>query len=701
MQIEWKYVVETFNTNIEKGKDKRIVLYGIGKHTKAILDELGDQYNFVGLMDAEKAGEKLWGYPILHVNELKENGVDLIVIIARPSVHQIIYRRIAEYVENNNIPAFSITGEQIHAEEDFKELNNQYYIFQKQNLLDEIDKYDVISFDVFDTLIMRKILYPKDLFLLLDYEFKDKNLGFVFSDIRQETELELMRLRYPKLSEIYDSIRVKYDLSKEICQELMQMEIQKEHQLIIPRDDIIEAFHYAINHNKKVYIVSDMYLPITEMEALLEENGISGFEKLFISCEYRKTKQEGLFSELLLFEDSKRILHIGDDEKADVLAAESLGISAFKIMKAYEMVNHSSYYKIMDGSDKIYNRYYLGLMISRLFNSPFALYGTKGKYQINTLDKLSNLIAPTILNYLLWIIQRVQEQKASDILFVSRDGYLPMKIYQMICQKQKLNDLPKGKYIYTSGRAASIPAMTDITDLLPMLEEFKGDVQELFTNIFCLDGYEVNPDASIAENVKVNVDEIIKEAQQERIDYQSYLDDQNICFDNEVMLFDFFSKGTGQDNLERILDKKLNGVYLHKSISGISRRNEIDYFSLYKANNHYEKNYNVFKLYSLLEYIISSPEPCLKKISKESKLFFPEDRTIEGKQFMIKIQKGIFEFCVDFIDSFSGGIPERFDGEFTDSILGLIEKSTIESSVLPDLSTYEWFNGAFKVVGKI
>lgn len=108
MQIEWKYVVETFNTNIAKGKDKRIVLYGIGKHTKAILDELGDQYNFVGLMDAEKAGEKLWGYPILHVNELKENGVDLIVIIARPSVHQIIYRRIAEYVENNNIPAFQL-----------------------------------------------------------------------------------------------------------------------------------------------------------------------------------------------------------------------------------------------------------------------------------------------------------------------------------------------------------------------------------------------------------------------------------------------------------------------------------------------------------------------------------------------------------------------------------------------------------------
>ncbi|CQR58615.1 hypothetical protein [Paenibacillus riograndensis] len=701
MQIEWKYVVETFNTNFIKSKDKRIVLYGIGKHTKAILDELGDQYNFVGLMDAEKAGEKLWGYPVFRVNELKENYVDLIVIIARPSVHQIIYRRIAEYVENNNIPAFSITGEKIYVEEDFQELNDQYYLFQKQSLLDEIDKYDVISFDIFDTLIMRKILYPKDLFLLLDYEFKDRNLGFVFSDVRQETEQELMRLMYPKLSEIYDSIRVNYALDRGVCQELMQMEIQKEHQLIIPRDDIIEAFHYAINNNKKVYIISDMYLPITEMEALLKENGILGYEKLFISCEYRKTKQEGLFKELLLLEDSKKILHIGDDEKADILAAESLGISTFKIMKAYEMINHSSYYKIMDGSDKLYHRCYLGLMISRLFNSPFALYGTKGKYQINTLNTLSNLIAPTILNYLLWVIQRVQEQKASDILFVARDGYLPIKIYQMICQKQKLNDLPKGKYIYTSGRAASIPAMRDIQDLLPMIEEFKGSVQELFTNIFCHDGYEINPDVSIAENVNVNADIIIKEAQQERMDYQSYLDNQNICFDREVILFDFFSKGTGQDNLERILDKKLYGVYLHKSISGISRRNEIDYFSLYKANNHYEKNYNVFKVYSLLEYIISSPEPCLMKITKENKIFFPEDRTIEGKQFMVKIQEDIFKFCAEFIDFFSGSIPEKNDGEFTDSILGLIEKSAIESGLLPDLSTYEWFNGAYKIVGKI
>ena len=44
----------------------------------------------------------------------------------------------------------------------------------------------------------------------------------------------------------------------------------------------------------------------------------------------------------------------------------------------------------------------------------------------------------------------------------------------MICEKLKLNNVPRGKYIYTSGRAASIAAMMELDDLLPMIEEFKG-----------------------------------------------------------------------------------------------------------------------------------------------------------------------------------------------------------------------------------
>lgn len=700
MQAEWKYVVENFNKNFVKFKDKRIVLYGIGKHTKAILDELGQQFNIVGLMDAEKAGEKIWGYPIFHLNELKDNRVDFIVIVARPSVHQIIYRRIAEYVEKNGIPTYSITGEKIFLEDELKDLDNPYFKLQKQNLLDEIDRYDVISFDIFDTLLMRKTLYPKDIFFLLDYDFKDKELGFTFSDVRQEVEQELKKSKYPKLQEIYDAIRIKYNLGYELCEELMEKEILKEQELIVARQDIVEAFNYAIKNNKKVYIISNMYLPKEVVEEILKKNGISGYEKLFISCEYGKTKEEGLFKELLLVENSKKILHVGDDEKADISAAEDYGISTFKIMKSTEMLNYCSYYKIMDGSDRLYNRCYLGLIISRIFNSPFALHGSKGKYKINTINELSNFIAPTILNYILWVIEKVKEQKATDILFVARDGYLPIKIYRMICEKLKLNSVPRGKYIYTSGRAASIAAMLELDDLLPMIEEFKGDLKELFTNIFGGDGYEIYSNLSIAENVKANGEKIIKEANKERTSYQEFLEEQDICFDGTVMYFDLFSKGTGHDNLERIMQRKFFGVYMHKSTSGIQRRNELAYVSLYKARNHYEKNYNVFKIYSLLEYIISSPEPCLKKITKDNNIFFPEDRKPEGKKFMLDMQDEIYKFSIEFIRNFYGAIPEIITGEFTDSLLGLLEKSNIASDLLPDLSTYEWFRGAYKIVGK-
>ena len=45
-----------------------------------------------------------------------------------------------------------------------------------KKILEKIKKYDVISFDIFDTLIYRKYLKPKDLFF--DLELKENTSNF-------------------------------------------------------------------------------------------------------------------------------------------------------------------------------------------------------------------------------------------------------------------------------------------------------------------------------------------------------------------------------------------------------------------------------------------------------------------------------------------------------------------------------------------
>lgn len=700
MKVEWKYVVETFDKSFSSQKNKRIVLYGIGKHTKAILDEVGTQYHIVGLMDAERAGENLWGYPIFHTDELIENAVDFIVVIARPSVNQIIYRRIADFVEKNNIPVYTIKGEKLVSTAVQDNYDTPYYKYSEQDLLKMITCYDVISFDIFDTLLMRKVLYPKDVFMLLDEEYRKENRDFCFSDVRLAAEQDLKKGEYPTLDKIYCQMASQYGILPETCEKLKKRELEKEKELIVPRQNIVKAFHYALEQGKKVYIISDMYISSAELGKILAENGIAGYEKIIVSCEYGKCKKEGLFKELLEFEEAQHILHIGDHDEADIEAAARAGIHTFKVMSAKDLLSHSVYACLMDNTDKLYYRCLIGLIASRIFNNPFALYGTKGQVKINTVEELGVLVTPIILNYMLWMVEKARKSLVTDILFVARDGYFPIRLYRMLCSRLCVGNLPLGKYIYTSGRFASIAAIMDKEDVLPMVEEFKGDVKELIENIFLCNIQEMEVKDTITQTVWANIDKIMEQAQSEKEHFEEYLKEQKIDFSGEVLYFDLFSKGTGQDNIERIMGRKLKGIYLNKSISGIPRRNNLAYETLYAAPHHYEKDYNIFKFYSFLEYIFSSPEPCLKCIKNEEPVFYPEDRSNEGKEFMIHMQETIETVCKDFAKMYEYIFPNIEGGaELADKILGLIDKSKLDNKLVPPLSTYEWFRGAYKVVG--
>ncbi len=92
----------------------------------------------------------------------------------------------------------------------------------KEKIMDDSTK--VISFDIFDTLITRPFLYPKDLFIFLndDYRKLSNNLGIDFSKIREDcevlarTEAHEQNKEEVSLDRIYEIIQEEYDIPKEI-----------------------------------------------------------------------------------------------------------------------------------------------------------------------------------------------------------------------------------------------------------------------------------------------------------------------------------------------------------------------------------------------------------------------------------------------------------------------------------------------------
>lgn len=205
-----------------------------------------------------------------------------------------------------------------------------YYL--KETLLDEISRYDVISFDVFDTLLLRTVLNPEDIFKLLS-KWAEKELGIIdFQYVRANTEQELrsrMSQEELTLDEIYCEIREKY--SDYDVLKLKNKELQLEYESSVINPFVKDIFDAAVQAHRKILLITDMYLPREEIVRLLEKNGIYDYDQLYISAECGKTKHRGTLYRLILEQENINVekwLHMGDNWDSDVAMPRGLGITA-------------------------------------------------------------------------------------------------------------------------------------------------------------------------------------------------------------------------------------------------------------------------------------------------------------------------------------------------------------------------------------
>lgn len=60
-----------------------------------------------------------------------------------------------------------------------------------------------------------------------------------------------------------------------------------------------QVFTQLREHGKRLVITSDMYLSKAFLSELLQKNGYGGYEELYVSCEYEKSKAEGSLYEVV------------------------------------------------------------------------------------------------------------------------------------------------------------------------------------------------------------------------------------------------------------------------------------------------------------------------------------------------------------------------------------------------------------------
>jgi len=196
---------------------------------------------------------------------------------------------------------------------------------------------EAVSFDVFDTLLVRSTAKPPDIFLRLEVEYVAR-YGRAFEDFARQREFAEWRARdlsrdrcgtpEIKIDDIYAVLNRQYDVSP-------AREIELELASCFPRKAVVDFYHACRKRGLKVFILSDMYLPQPVIESMLRRCGVDHWDLFLLSCEIKESKDQGGLYRVLKQRAAEsfglapdRIMHVGDNPNGDVRQAQQAGLFA-------------------------------------------------------------------------------------------------------------------------------------------------------------------------------------------------------------------------------------------------------------------------------------------------------------------------------------------------------------------------------------
>lgn len=330
-----------------------------------------------------------------------------------------------------------------------------YRLFNQEDyykIIKCIDKYTYISFDMFDTLVKRDCFSPIELFRFIEKKL-DQNFHkpshFLKLRIQAEKKARLMsKSEEITIDGIYRYLQTNF--SSEVLVQVQQWELEYEFSLCQMNPAIKPIYDYCISHNKKILIVTDIYLPESLIKNILKKLRIQ-YDSLFVSSTYMMTKACGtLFKKVLnsLSISSTDIIHIGDNANSDYAMPMKMGINAIHIdkdskqnffidKKAYK--DNSSY---ADLCSFISNHVSNKIIPNSLKN--IENYFFQSGYEVE---------GPVLYGFVTWLQKELKKEKITKVYFLSRDGQIMQKAYN------KLHDQFPNDYMYASRKALIIPTI--------------------------------------------------------------------------------------------------------------------------------------------------------------------------------------------------------------------------------------------------
>ena len=587
------------------------------------------------------------GHPIVDWGQVKSLEADILIIASSLRNYGEIYQRIRPRCYYYDIDVYGINKERIDRMP-ISDYCRKEAVKYSQKSFEElkgiIKEYEYISFDIFDTLIMRMLPEPHDVLDYVEVVLREKNISI--KNYKSNRILSDQSVRYGTIFDIYNKMQELTGVELDTLSEALDIEIDCEKRFLKKRDKLVELFYDAIAEGKHVFLISDMYFPKDIMEDILFGLGIEGYEDIFISCDYSIGKNDGLYERLICSCKGNKCLHIGDNEISDYKSAVEAGIEVYGIKSAVDMMRLSNMNCIEGCVYGINDKILLGLILNKLFNNPFSMEGTAGCVTFCDPRIWAGVcLGPIMVTYITYLDSYLEKRKdIQGVLFALRDGYLPSKVYELFRSRVK-PFLPKGHCIPVSRKLAY--KMCNEAKIKQKIENYYPEFDSLYT------------DAELTREYYIN-----------------NLKEDDIDIEKKYLFSELYSMGTTQVVLSDVFIQKLTGFYLmqYKDIGSY----DIHIDSIYTVDDSNRSFFHLGNNELVIEKCFSSLEPSVIGVGSDGYIYKEEERTTDELKVLEKIHEGVIDFAKEFFDNYIPG--EEIDTIFPEWMSQIMEQFNYEGS---------------------
>jgi FMN phosphatase YigB (HAD superfamily) len=312
----------------------------------------------------------------------------------------------------------------------------------RQDVIDLLPQFDVLSVDFFDTLATRAEPNPVDVLLAL-------NPTPAAFDARRRAEYSVRQaaLLAGRHEVLLDEIHAGNTAAAEA-------ELAAEEATLSPAPHVVAIVEHARRLGLRIAITSDTYLPESLFLGFCARHRIP-VDTILLSSAHRRTKEEGgLYDHLKAWAGSgARILHIGDNVASDVHSALNAGVAGRFLASMRQMTAMDALPPLhgLDAAERSALRRFLETSAAQV---EAAIEADSSADQATALATYIGqfVLGPLWLGYAHWLRLEAERHGVEQLYFLARDGHCLHRAFRQIFSDDT------SRYLHLSRSALYLPA---------------------------------------------------------------------------------------------------------------------------------------------------------------------------------------------------------------------------------------------------